>query len=246
MSADYHSTTNRLREIAALHGGGGASGGTHTRFCSECSKGIFSEDGAPSSDNKEILCIDCRGNGRNNKQKGTHIRFDSCTQCEHTFDLSTLTECEAGILLCEGCTAINKTKATHSQYELEGLPQLFDMEEEDYGESSDIFHMLPFFGRIRAMDNMAQDMSLEDAADGNNNMDIDEVGSGLNGGLSGADDTELIDGDDSLLIGDVSGGGGGEEEVTPQGKFLCLLFRHINVGVSNILYTIINTLAIIL
>lgn len=238
MSADYHSTKT-LREIAALHGGG-VSGGTHTRFCSECSKGIFSEDGAPSSgNNEEILCIDCRDNGRNNKQKGTHIRFRSCTQCEKSFDLSTLTECEDGILLCEGCTAINKTKATNSQYELEGLPQLFDMEEEDYGESSDIFHMLPFFGRIRAMDNMAQDMSLEGAADGNNNMDIDEVGSGLNGGLSGADDTELID-------GDVSGGGGGEEEVTPQGKFLCLLFRHINVGVSNILYTIINTLAIIL
>ena len=240
---EYHST-NRLREIAALHGGGGASA-THTRFCSECSKGIFSEDGAPSSDNEEIICIDCRGNGRNNKQKGTHIRFDSCTQCEETFDLSTLKECEGGILLCEGCTAINKTKVASSQYELEGLPQLFDMEEEDYREPGHVMHKLPYFDNMMEVeDDVAQDISLEGAADGNNNMDIDEVGSGLNGGLSGADNTELIDGDDSLLIGDVSGSGG-EEEVTPQGKFLCLLFRHINVGVSNILYTIINTLAII-
>jgi len=119
MSADYHSA-NRLREIAALHGGGiCVSGGTHTRFCSECSKGIFSEDGAPSSDNKKILCIDCRGNGQNDKQKGTHIRFESCTQCEETFDLSTLTECEGGILLCEGCTAINKTKATNRRCTLQ-------------------------------------------------------------------------------------------------------------------------------
>lgn len=206
--ADYHSTKT-LREIAALHGGGVS---THTRFCSNCSKGIISEDGAPSSDNNEILCIDCRR---------THIRFRSCTQCERTFDLSTLTECEGGSLLCVVCTTniVNHKTATNNKSELGGLPLWFDMEESDYREPGHAMHKLPYLDNIKAVeDDVAQD-KLEGA--GSN---------GLNGGLSGDDDTESNDGDGSLSIGAFSGGVGDvqdEEEVTPLGKFLmCCIKIH--------------------